>query len=79
MNYTHLRQTIVAAVADLGEKTDECKESVLIREGFFFGRQFRFEGVRAVWCAEDEVVRLYSDDAQLLRTLTVTDEMQRAA
>ena len=74
--------TIIAAVAVLGHKTDECKESVLIREGFFFGRQFRFKGVRAVWCAEKDVVTLYGDDAQLLRTLTVADEpaeMRRAA
>jgi hypothetical protein len=39
-------------------------------------------GIRAVWFAEQEVVKLYGDDGQLLGTSTVPDEpaeMKRAA
>jgi len=82
MNSTHLRRTINAAVADLGHKTKECKESVLIREGYFVGRKFCFEGVRAIWFAEEEIVKLYADDGQLLATLTVAEQpagLRRAA
>jgi hypothetical protein len=82
MNSKHLRRTINAAVADLGHKTKECKESVLIREGYFVGRQFRFENVRAIWFAEEEVVKLYGDDGRLMRTLMVAEgpvELRRAA
>ena len=81
MNSTHLRRTIDAAVADLGFKNKVCKESVLIRERYFVGRQFRYEGVRAVWFAEEELVKLHSDDGRFLGTITVADEpvMKRAA
>ncbi len=82
MNTTLLRRIINATVADLGHKTNECMESVLIREGYFFGRQFRFEGVRAIWFADEEVVAFYGDNGQLLGARTVADEsaeMQRAA
>ena len=74
MNATHLRRIIDAAVADLGHKTKHCKESVLIRQGYFVGRQFRYEGIRAIWFADEEVVKLHGDDGQLLGTLTVADE-----
>jgi hypothetical protein len=73
MNATHLRRTIDNAVAGLGHKTKDCKESVLIREGYFVGRQFRYEGLRAIWFAEEEVVKLHGDDGQLLGTLTVAE------
>jgi hypothetical protein len=82
MNATYLRRTINAAVADLGHKTKECKESVLIREGYFVGRQFCFEGIRAIWFAEEEIVKFYADDGQLLGTMVVAEElagMKRAA
>ena len=82
MNPTHLRRIINNAVTDLGHRTKHCKESVLIREGYFVGRQFRFEGVRAIWFAEGEVVKLYGDDGQLLGTMTVAEQtavMKRAA
>jgi hypothetical protein len=74
MNTTLLRRIINATVADLGHKTKECMESVLIREGYVFGRQFRFEGVRAIWFADEEVVAFYGNNGQLLGARTVAAE-----
>lgn len=74
MNSTHLRRIIDDAVSDLGHKNMHCTESVLIQEGYVFGRQFRYEGVRAIWFAEEGVVKLHGDNGRLLRNLTVADQ-----
>ena len=71
MNTTHLRRIIDDAVSDLGHKNLHCTEGVLIQEGYVFGRQFRYEGVRAIWFAEEGVVKLHGDNGRLLGNLTV--------
>jgi hypothetical protein len=67
MDSAHLRRIINSTIADLGHKTKECKEGVLIREGYVVSRQFPSEGVRAIWLAEDAyVARHDGDDGQRL-------------
>jgi hypothetical protein len=79
MNSTSLRRIIDAAVADLGCRTKRCQESVLIRKGYFVGRQFCYEGVRAIWFADEEVVAFYGGDGQLLGTITVQEQVVKRA
>lgn len=74
MNAIYLRRVIDAAVIDLGHTPTGCKETVLIREGYFVGRQFRYDGVRAIWFAEEEVVKFYGDDCRVLGTMRVAEE-----
>jgi hypothetical protein len=44
------------------------------------GREFRFEGVRAVWIANQGQIKFYDDEGDLLRVLDVGQaEDKRAA
>jgi len=82
MDTTNLRQTIDAAVTDLGYNADRCNEGMFIQKGIYSGRQFRYEGVRTIWFAEEEVVKLYGEGGTLLGTLTVAEvptEMRQAS
>jgi hypothetical protein len=74
MTRTRLRQLIDAAVADLGHDPEHCKESVLTKEGYYAGRKFRYEGVKAIWLAEDETAKILDDDGRLLGTINTAVE-----
>lgn len=69
MTSAAIRLVIDSAVAELGHDPSHCVETILIRGGYFLGRQYRFNGIRAVWLSDDEVVKVYGDDGQLLRTM----------
>ncbi|QEG41061.1 hypothetical protein [Roseimaritima ulvae] len=44
----------------------EVAESIMIRDGFYCGRNFRFGTLRAVWFVEEEQVKIYQADGSLL-------------
>jgi hypothetical protein len=69
MNSAAIRLVIDSAVAKLGHKRRPCRETVVIRGFKFVGRQYRYDGVRAIWSADDKAVKLYADDGQLLQTM----------
>jgi hypothetical protein len=55
-------------------------ETLLILAGYYVGREFRFDGVRAVWMASQGRITFYGDDGQLLRMLDLGQaEGKRAA
>ncbi len=70
MNSAAIRLVIDSAVAKLGHKRRPCRETVLIRGCKFVGRQYRYDGVRAIWSADDKAVKLFADDGQVLLTMT---------
>ena len=69
MNSEAIRLVIDSAVAELGHDPSPCKETILIRGSSFLGRQYRYNGVQAIWSADDESVEFYSEGGRLLRTL----------
>ena len=69
MNSAAIRLVIDSAVAELGHDPLPCRETILIRGSLFLGRQYRYHGVRAIWSADDEAVKLYTEDGRLLQTL----------
>ncbi|WP_153556251.1 hypothetical protein [Roseimaritima sediminicola] len=48
----------------------EATESILVREGFYCGRTFRFADHRAVWFVEEEEVKIYAADGSLLEVFS---------
>jgi hypothetical protein len=70
MNSAAIRLAIDSAVAKLGHKRRPCRETVMIRGRKFVGRHYRYDGVRAIWSVDDEAVKLYADDGQVLQTMT---------
>ena len=70
MQHTHQLEAIRTVVTQTFAKytSDEVEfcESVLIRDGFYCGRRFISDAVRAVWFAEDNVIKFYGQDGQFL-------------
>ncbi len=56
----------------------EVTESIMIRDGFYCGRNFRFATHRAVWFVEEEQVKIYGPDGALLETFSSADIPQPA-
>jgi hypothetical protein len=44
-------------------------EPLLTLAGYYVGREFQFNGVRAVWIASQGQIKFYGDDGQVLRML----------
>ncbi len=67
-------QTFVAH--DLADASDYC-ETLLVREGFYCGRCFTCDTMRAVWFAEEDVVKFYGADGEFLKaeSLTATSDL----
>lgn len=79
-----IRDVVTHAFAELAASDVEFSESVLIRDGFYCGRCFTCDAFRAVWFAEENIVKFYGDDGQFLDSRCVdgaTDQpwRQRAA
>jgi hypothetical protein len=69
MNSAAIRLVIDSAVAKLGHKRRPCRETVLIRGRHFVGREYRYDGVQAIWSADEEAVKVFGEDGRLLQTL----------
>jgi len=61
-------ETFVAHGADPNE---ECYETLLVRNGFYCGRCFSLNDLRAVWFAEENVIKFYGRNGEFLRSLAV--------
>jgi len=48
-------------------------ESILVRNDFFCGRRFRTATHNAVWFIEEDQLKIYQNDGQLLAVLTGTE------
>lgn len=55
-------------------------EMVLVRDGFYVGRRFVFEGVEAIWMLDSNLVLLETDAGESLPPLDLSDlQSQRPA
>lgn len=50
---------------------DHFNESILIRDGFYCGRKFRFADYSAVWFAEEDQLKLYDPQGALLESFVI--------
>jgi hypothetical protein len=67
-----IRDLVHRTVQDFGlEAVQPLGETLLILAGYYVGREFRFDGVRAVWIASQGQIKFYGDQGQLLRVLDV--------
>ncbi len=67
--------TIRSLVRDLmrrhgGREIDHIQETILVRGGFYCGRRFSGDGLRAVWFAEEGQVKLYDAAGQTIEVCT---------
>ena len=53
--------------------------TILLREGYFVGYQFRCGTIRAVWFADSEVVKFHSAGGALLRKVHLAEQVKKVA
>jgi len=53
--------------------------TILLREGYFVGYQFRCGTIRAVWFAESGVVKFHSAGGTLLRKVHLAEQGKKVA
>jgi hypothetical protein len=79
-----IQQQFLQLLADRGIVSSEgVRETLLIRDGFFCGRKFSMEGFSLVWFIEEDQIKLFDRDNQLILSTTTSlflgVEQRRAA
>jgi len=54
----------------------ELTKSVLVRQGHYCGRAFKFRDIRAVWFADANELKFYRDSGPLLRAVRLDNATQ---
>ena len=73
MQHAHLldrvRETVKGVFLTQGLTTlDEFCETILIRDGFYCGRSFACDGLRAVWFVEENLLKFFDRNNGVLFT-----------
>lgn len=66
MDVSHVRERVLHSVAERGLEPTIVGETVLVREGYYVGRRFVFEGCEAVWMLDCDQVFLTTDAGEEL-------------
>ena len=75
-----IRSLIRDTLVDLGAVTDAIEEeSLLIRSGAYCGHRIEKDDFRAVWFIEEDEIKFYSPQGQLLRVLHPAEVLSRKA
>jgi hypothetical protein len=72
IQFDPIHQMVLQIMGELGECiTDDSQitKSVLVREGHYCGRAFKFGDIRAVWFADANELKFYRDCGPLLRSV----------
>ena len=80
MQHAHLldrvRETVKCAFLAQGlGSVDELCETILIRDGFYCGRSFVCDGLRAVWFVEENVLKFFNRDNSLHLTQPASSDI----
>ena len=62
---------VAAVLKELGLYPSASLRTVLIRDGYFAGEKYRFDGGWATWAAGKNVIEVYDDNGKLLKTVAV--------
>ena len=66
-----IRDVVTQTFAEHASPGVEFSESVLIRGGFYCGRCYTCDAARAVWFAEENIVKFYGEDGTFLESRVV--------
>ena len=53
--------------------------TILLREGYFVGYQFRCGDIRAVWFADSDVLKFHGAGGTLVRKVNLAEQVNKAA
>ncbi|MCU0958992.1 MAG: hypothetical protein MUF48_02710 [Pirellulaceae bacterium] len=75
-----IRTLIRDTFAELGGASDTApRESVLIRDGCFCGRRFEWDGLQAVWFAEEGEIKFYDRSGARVRVVALAAQARQRA
>mgnify|MGYP006969376933 CR=1 FL=1 len=77
-----IRQVVLQAFGDLGvepEQLAEMSETVLIRDGVYYGRSYRAGELFAMWMIGVKILQFYGPDGEMLGTMNLGREGSAAA
>jgi hypothetical protein len=84
MDHAHqiesVRVQVFDAARQIGVPEDEVAhplETILLDDGYFVGRKFRWETLWAVWFQDEGNVEFYGEDAALLKVLHLEGDFSR--
>ena len=75
----NLAQQIVAARELISEYGSEIVESILLKDGHYIGRKFRFDGGHAIWECGEPQLSIYGQDGTLVKQIALMPEQRQAA
>ena len=65
-----IRERVTQAFAEQGlASTTEIRESILISNGCYCGRRFETEGGHAIWFCEENQLKLYGPQGNVIRVI----------
>ncbi len=72
-------QQIAAARELLSEDGNEIVESILLRDGHYIGRKFRFDEGHAIWECGEPQLSVYGQDGTIVKRIALMPEQRQAA
>ncbi len=65
--YKHIRQLICNKFSSHGAiQTEDIQETILIKDGFYFGRRYVCNDLQATWFIEENQVKLRGNSGEML-------------
>jgi hypothetical protein len=74
-----IQDDVTAVLTEMGISTASLVHTILLREKFFVGHKFRFDGGHAIWWAENNSVGIYRDGGKLLKIVVIEADEKEAA
>jgi len=74
------RRQVFEAARQLGISEEEVAhplETILLDDGFYVGRRFRWETLSAVWFHDEGTIEFYREDGSLLQAIRLEAERRR--
>lgn len=68
-----IHDAVAAVLAEMGfcSTPTALLRTILIRDGYFVGHKYRFDGGWATWLAKTNVIDVYDNDGKPLKTVTM--------
>jgi hypothetical protein len=79
IHFDPVHDLVLQIMSELGEcaaDESEITKSVLVRQGHYCGRAFKFRDIRAVWFAEANELKFYRERGPLLRSVRLDGATQ---
>jgi hypothetical protein len=74
-----IQDAVTATLTEMGIATDSLMHTVLLKDGYFAGHKFRFDGGYAVWLSDKDAVEFYGEDGKVLKSIVFLPDGKKAA